>query len=221
MLPEDGYRQELKMFLKKRAFTLVELMVAIMLSAIIVFFSYTMTISAYKMFTKMHNTSYSIDNVKFFEEAFKKSVTESSDIQTDPAGTTHDVQEFIFTRYDTNIGEEVTDVYTLEDEHGNRVNFRFSGSATNRFEVYPENVTDETLKGFVAAKLFVETSYGSHRTRMLLLSNVKAVYFRFNKTGANNHLQNITIGIIYYDDSSNVVKRQNKSFCFTSRSISV
>ena len=209
------------MFLKKRAFTLVELMVAIMLSAIIVFFSYTMTISAYKMFTKMHNTSYSIDNVKFFEEAFKKSVTESSDIQTDPAGTTHDVQEFIFTRYDANIDDEVTDVYTLEDEHGNRINFRFSGSAANRFEVYPRNVTDETLKGFVSAKLFVETSYGSHRTRMLLLSNVKAVYFRFNKTGAHDHLQNITIGIIYYDDSSNAVKRQNKSFCFTFRSINV
>ncbi len=210
------------MFLKKRAFTLVELMVAIMLSAIIVFFSYTMTISAYKMFTRMHNTSYSIDNVKFFEEAFKKSVTESSDIQTDPASTTHDVQEFIFTRYDTNIGEEVTDVYTLEDEHGNNVNFRFpGGGAANRFEVYPENVTDEALKGFVPAKLFVETSYGSHRTRMLLLSNVKAVYFRFDKTGNADNLRDITIGIIYYDDSSNVVKRQNKSFCFTSRSISV
>ena len=98
------------MFFKKRAFTLVELMVAILLSAIIVFFSYTMTISAYKMFTKMNNTSYSIDNIKFFEETFKKSVTEAINIETTPAGTTHDVEEFIFTRFDVNIGEEVEDV---------------------------------------------------------------------------------------------------------------
>ena len=67
-----GRGNTLTMIYKKRAFTLVELMVAILLSAIIVFFSYTMTISAYKMFTKMNNTSYTVDNMKFFEAKVNK-----------------------------------------------------------------------------------------------------------------------------------------------------
>ena len=211
----------LTMIFKKRAFTLVELMVAVLLSAIIVFFSYTMTISAYKMFTKMHNTSYNIDNVKFFEEAFKKSVFEADEINIDKTTAT-DVDELRFRRYDVNLGEEVIDVYTLDDENGTKLKFNFDNS-TN-YEVYPEQVDDTTLGKIKPVKLFVETRRAASAakiSKMLLLNNVKAFYCKVDKTtGATStttNLRDITIGIIYYDDS--VKKRQNRSFCFTARGI--
>ena len=217
MLLGTGSRDRLKMFFTKKAFTLVELMVAILLSAIIVFFSYTMTISAYKMFTRMNNTSYNVDNVKFFEEVFKKSVSEANNIETAPAAA-GDKDEIKFTRYDVNIGNEVTDIYTLDDEQGNRLKFRLDNT-THHYEVYPGNIADDALKDVKPVKLFVETSYGSHKTRMLLLNNVKAFYYRFDKTGNVNNLRDITIGIIYYDDSAKTLKRQNRTFCFTARGV--
>lgn len=222
-----GTRDTLTMFLKKKAFTLVELMVAILLSAIIVFFSYTMTISAYKMFNRMHNTSYSTDNLKFFEEAFKKSVTEACDITTDPVAALN-VREFRFRRYDGNIeadGAYVEDIYTLEKDDGDRVEFR---SNNNGYEIYPENITEESLSNVRPARLFVETINGSHRTKILLLKNIKAFYYKFNKTNGGgyndggldgNNLKDISIGIVYYDDSSKITKRENRTFCFTARSV--
>ena len=217
MLLTDG---KYTMVCKKRAFTLVELMVAILLSAIIVFFSYTMTISAYKMFTKMNNTSYSIDNIKFFEEVFKKSVSEAEDTNF-TSTTTSDLNELRFERYDTKLPtpEKVIDVYTLDDENGNTLSFMCNDA--NKYEVYPSSITDFALRDITPVKLFVETtnSSGTRISRMLLLNNVKAFYYRVDKTGDTKNLRDITIGIVYYDDSTKTLKRQNRSFCFTARSI--
>ena len=217
MLLTDG---KYTMVCKKRAFTLVELMVAILLSAIIVFFSYTMTISAYKMFTKMNNTSYSIDNIKFFEEVFKKSVSEAEDTNF-TSTTTSDLNELRFERYDTKLPtpEKVIDVYTLDDENGNTLSFMCNDA--NKYEVYPSSITDFALRDITPVKLFVETtnSSGTRISRMLLLNNVKAFYYRVDKTGDTKNLRDITIGIVYYDDSTKTLKRQNRSFCFTARGI--
>lgn len=215
-----GRGNTLTMIYKKRAFTLVELMVAILLSAIIVFFSYTMTISAYKMFTKMNNTSYSVDNMKFFEEAFKKSVSEADETNLLPTTTTN-LDELVFRRYDVNIGEDVIDVYTIVDKDDSKLDFKFDGT-NNHFEVYPEAITDLALKSIEPGKLFLETRKASSHaqiSKMLLLNNVKAFYYRVDKTGDTNNLRDITIGIVYYDDSSKTLRRQNRSFCFTARSI--
>ena len=217
MLLTDG---KYTMVCKKRAFTLVELMVAILLSAIIVFFSYTMTISAYKMFTKMNNTSYSIDDIKFFEEVFKKSVSEAEDTNF-TSTTTSDLNELRFERYDTKLPtpEKVIDVYTLDDENGNTLSFMCNDA--NKYEVYPSSITDFALRDITPVKLFVETtnSSGTRISRMLLLNNVKAFYYRVDKTGDTKNLRDITIGIVYYDDSTKTLKRQNRSFCFTARGI--
>ena len=90
----------------KKGFTLVEMMVAILLSAIVIFFSYTMTISAYKMFSKVSKTANNFNSPQFFEEVFKRSLTDAYDIDINS-------DKIVCKRYDPKLDKDVHDIYWI------------------------------------------------------------------------------------------------------------
>ncbi len=202
------------MFFTKKGFTLVEMMVAILLSAVVIFFSYTLTISAYKMFSKVSSTSKGFNNIQFFEEILKKSITESESVVFNNSS-------IICTRYDVVLREKVRDTYTFESSSG------FFGNLVGKeYDVFPFNIPND--KRFGATKLFMKTEvlsgHALPETQVLVLNNVRAFYYRPNKYpgGTGAHLDNVTIGIIYDDHVvPNIPKRQFRTFCFSSRQGSI
>lgn len=194
------------MFYTKKGFTLVEMMVAILLSAIIIFFSYTLTISAYKMFSKTSKTSKNFNNIQFFEEVLKKSITEADRVEI-----SSDHRRIECRRYDVRLGHDVTDVYSFESANG-----VFREQVGSHLETYPSNITGGNL--FAPTRLMLRTG----GLDILVLNNVRAFFYRANKIGDGTpHLQNISIGIVYEDNSLSVPRRQNRSFYFTMRNCNV
>lgn len=209
------------MFFKKKGFTLVEMMVAILLSAIVIFFSYTMTISAYKMFSRISKSSKNFNNIQFFEEVLKKSITEAQTISF-----SSNKKEMKCTRYDKNIGEFVVDVYSFpEDSAG-----KFDNVVGKQYDSFPQNIITDN-KMFGSTKLLLRTELLSGTvlsSNVLVLDNIRAFYYRPNKypgsTGSNPaiHWDNIMIGVVYEEQIiPNVSKRQTKSFCFAVRNGSI
>lgn len=207
------------MFFKKRGFTLVEMMIAILLSAIVIFFSYTLTISAYKMFSKISKTSKNYNNIQFFEEVLKKSITEAQSISFTP-----DKKEMRCTRYDKNIGDFVVDVYSFENS-----SCKFGNEVGEQYESFPKNIIKDN-KMFGPTKLFLKTELVSGTAsapKVLVLNNIRAFYYRPNKypAGGQNsavHWDNIMIGVAYEEQIvPNISKIQTKSFCFASRQGSI
>lgn len=198
------------MLFTKKGFTLVEMMVAVLLSAIVIFFSYTMTISAYKMFSKTSKTAQNFNNIQFFEEVLKKSITEADRI--DLTGDSIRCR-----RSDPHLNNYVTDIYTFENPASDTKFLELYGS---HFDSYPSNITDSDM--FAPKNLRLKSvpdgSSESASPDILVLSNVRAFFYRPNKIGgANNHLKNITIGIVYEDRVMSISRRQNRTFCFTLR----
>ena len=197
------------MFFIKKGFTLVEMMVAILLSAIVIFFSYTMTISAYKMFSKTSKTAKNFNNVQFFEEILKKSITESNRINIEEGKITCE-------RYDTHLNRQVIDTYTFSPAS----DAKFIEQYGSHFDAYPSNIGNSNM--FAPRELHLrsvpEGTSESSSPDILVLNNVRAFFYRPNKMGAGNHLGNIMIGIVYEDSVvPGVTKRQNRTFCFTMR----
>jgi prepilin-type N-terminal cleavage/methylation domain-containing protein len=201
------------MLFTKKGFTLVEMMVAILLSAIVIFFSYTLTISAYKMFSKVSSTSQKSNSIKFFEEALKKSITEAETVKFES-------NKITCTRYDMNLNHKVKDTYTLEEGNCN-----FGNLVGKEYDVFPNIIPADKI--FKSTKLFVKTEFvggGSWSSpKILVLNNVRAFYYRPNKyPSTGSHLDNVTIGIIYDDYVvPNLPKRQYRSFCLSSRNGSI
>ena len=204
------------MFFTKKGFTLVELMVAVVLSAIVIFFSYTMTISAYKMFSKVSNTSNNFNSSLFFEEYFTRLFEDAFEISFSGSKITA-------RRFDPNIknGSTVKDDYSFEKKGGGG-SVQFTKVGTNQhFDsvVNLNNFSDEPG----TANLIVRTpGAGLKIEDVVLLSNIKAFYYRVNTIGAGvagqEHLRNITIGVVYDDYIvPGVPKRQFKTFCFALR----
>lgn len=208
---------------KEKAFTLIELVIAMLLSAIIVFFAYTMMVTSYKLFAGLYNTSYNLNNIRFFEEAIKKSITESEEITPLPvAGNrANNTNELRFRRYDLNLKDWVWDTYYLAN--GSQFRSAYTGSgADNDYDTYPKNIGNTLL--FEPTDLKVKVEYDSGQSiDILLLKNVRAVYYRYDKTdrpnNINGDLKDVTIGIVYDDDSSKGSKKQSRTFCFTSRMV--
>ena len=95
-----------------------------------------------------------------------------------------------------------------------------TGSAVD-YETFPGKITKLSSPADLLVEIVSKDS--GQRIKMLLLKNVRAFYYSIDKTDKmtphRGDLKDITIGIVYDDDSSNVVKRQNRSFCFTIRSM--
>lgn len=199
------------MFFTKKGFTLVEMMVAVLLSAIVIFFSYTMTISAYKMFSKTSKTAKNFNNVQFFEEVFKKSITEATEVtfSNDVTSTNRrESRRITVRRYDVRLGREVTETYRFRTD-----NVRFIEHVGSHSDSMPSNITQLSAP----TDLILETDDG---LEILVLSNVRAFFYRINKLGngvPEPHLNNIAIGIVYEDRVMSVPKRQNRSFFFAMR----
>lgn len=203
------------MFSKKKGFTLVELMVAVVLSAIVIFFSYTMTISAYKMFSKVSKTSNNFNSSLFFEEYFTRLFEDAFVISFSGSKITA-------RRFDPNIknGKVVKDDYSFEKKGG-------SGSIqfikVNTHDYFDSVIDPESIPDNGTADLIVRTpGAGLKIEDVVLLSNVRAFYYKVNTIDAagagTNHLRNITIGVVYDDYIvPGVPKRQFKTFCFALR----
>jgi prepilin-type N-terminal cleavage/methylation domain-containing protein len=202
------------MFSKKEGFTLVELMVAVVLSAIVIFFSYTMTISAYKMFSKVSKTSNNFNSTLFFEEYFTRVFEDAYDINF--SGSRIRCQ-----RFDPNIknGKKVKDDYSFEKKGGSG-SIQFIKVNNDHFDsvIDPESIPDNGT-----ADLIVRTpGAGLKIEDVVLLSNVRAFYYKVDTIGVGDagedHLRNITIGVVYDDYIvPGVPKRQFKTFCFALR----
>ncbi|MBR3653915.1 MAG: prepilin-type N-terminal cleavage/methylation domain-containing protein [Elusimicrobia bacterium] len=207
-------------FNNEKAFTLIELVVSLMLSAIIVFFSYTMMTTSYKMFSGLHRTSYNLNNTRFFEEAMRRSIASArwNDVYNHtsynkPIEFISSDRRLVVRRFDSVKGW-VKDTYYFSN------NAQFKKDVSNNYDTRPENI--KTLSPGTNLMLNVEKEGTGEGTDILLLRNVRACYYRKNRitgTGTEDNLMNITFGIVYDDDSSKVMKRKNKSFCFTIRSI--
>lgn len=213
----------------KKAFTLIELVISLLLSSIIVFFSYTMMTTSYKMFSGLHKTSYNLNNIRFFEAAMRKSITGACKENPEynpstyhgyyytpepkPIRFTDSKKRLVVRRYDSNVKSWATDTYYFS----NGAQFK---AATSDYDTFPEDI--KSLSAPTNLMLEVAYDFGVN-IRMLLLKNVRAFYYSFDKTdrpaSRTDDLIDLTIGIVYDDDSTNVLKRQNRTFCFTARSV--
>ncbi|MBQ3834666.1 MAG: prepilin-type N-terminal cleavage/methylation domain-containing protein [Elusimicrobia bacterium] len=211
-----------------KAFTLVEMIVAVVLSSILIFFAYTMTISAYRIFSRMSDSSKNSNSIRFFEESFRKSVKGCTEW-----AISSDKRTIAFLRYDPNIksgGDWVVDKYTFDSPFTMvQGASSISGSTSYSPDVEPEKVPGSSLKS--AANLYLQyckkssplynaSAYGSEG-KILVLSGVRYFYFTINKQlssyGYTGDLKDISIGIVYDEKVNKFIKRKNKAFCFTSR----
>ncbi|MBR6297650.1 MAG: prepilin-type N-terminal cleavage/methylation domain-containing protein [Candidatus Gastranaerophilales bacterium] len=197
------------MLFTKKGFTLVEMMVAMLLSAIVIFFSYTMTVSAHKMFAKVSNTSNNFNNTQFFEEFFKSTLMNAYKIEISEDGIACRI-------YDPMAGKKYQNNYSFNNQKGDGNSVQFKTQHGSHYDSVFNNIPIGK-----SANLIVRNQGAGHKIdNTILLSNVRAFYYRVDKIGAGpgapNNFRNITIGIVYDDYIvPGVPKRKYKTFCFT------
>ena len=166
------------------------------------------------MFSKVSKTANNFNSPQFFEEVFKRSLTDAYDIDINS-------DKIVCKRYDPKLDKDVHDTYIFESKGGGSV--QFLEQVGSHYDSFPDKIP----VGDKSANLVVRNvGAGLKIDRVILLSNVKAFYYRKNKMGMQNnsipHLQNITVGIVYDDYIvPGVPKRQCKTFCFTLRNQNV
>ncbi|MFA7073791.1 MAG: prepilin-type N-terminal cleavage/methylation domain-containing protein [Endomicrobiaceae bacterium] len=192
----------------KKAFTLIEVMVSIILSAIIIFFIYTMMTVSYTSYSKLFGVSQQKNNTRFFESMMKKSIENSVYVQMLPS-------KFSFGYYDDNLGIYRRDDYSFT-----------TGSFTNS-KALSSNPPTVMASIPSANRVLVMRVYnaGSNYTgntlirTEVILENVNAVYYYMDSTGI---MRNISIGLIFNKVlSDGEVNYEIRTFIFTSRDVLV
>lgn len=100
---------------KKFGFTLIEVMVSLLLSAMVAFFVYTMLLSSYSGYNRLSFSSKNTSSIKFFTTVFNNSVKYANATPTVEYGTSGTVQALTFNRYDKNYKRMVNEKYYFSD----------------------------------------------------------------------------------------------------------
>lgn len=190
----------------KKGFTLIEVMVSLILSAIVIFFIYTMMTVSYTSYSKLFGVSQQKNDTRFFETMIKKSIANAAYVKMLPS-------KFSFGYYDIYLG-----IYRLDE-------YSFTtGSFTNSLALAVNPPTTEATIPSTnrILKLTVYNAGASYtgntvvRTE-IILQNVNALYYHENKTAV---MDNISLGLIYNRVlADGEVNYEIRTFKFTSRDV--
>lgn len=188
----------------KKAFTLIEVIVSIVLSAIVIFFVYTMMTVSYTSYSKLFDVSQQKNNTRFFESMIKKSIENAVYVQMLPS-------KFSFGYYDENLGFYRLDEYSFTTG-------AFTNSAALAFNPPTTEASIPSTNRVLVMKVYnAGASYTGNtlvRTEVIL-ENVNAIYYYEDKTGI---MDNISLGLIYNKVlADGEVNYEIRTFKFASR----
>lgn len=205
----------------KKAFTLVEMMISLVLSVIVIFFAYTMVVTSHTLYKKMSMGSSDVNDYRFLEDMLKNSIMGADEIIVTATGIE-------CRRYDVNR----TNSFGLKN--GIYVKDIYGLSASKNFVLSVANsadpsivVTPSATTGVLSLEIYnaLDASYSGSvlitggTAKKTILNGVRDVYYSINPdSSAVGTLMEIQIGIIYDKIlPGGAAVRQNKSFCITPR----
>jgi len=176
-----------------RAFTLIEVMVCMILTAIVAFFIYTMMLSAHRTYFKLFSVSRQRNDVRYFETLIKKSIANAQGYEVNG-------NKLIFKYYDTSTNKYRVDEYDCgsalaSDATGSNINSLLGKSNMEIKSSYSgTNGTDIRLTSKQGA------SYGSGTTLInneIVMKNINKVFFYIKQPYPHHNVPVFELAVVY------------------------
>lgn len=202
-----------------KAFTLIEILVAITISGMLAFFVYTMMIYSYQGYSRLNSVSKNSNSFRSLILSLQNSMKYADDVSVV-------TDKIVFERYDKLYNDDVQETYYFNS--GNRI-MNKSDYVIN----LSTNLPCTAGRGLLYKDVRIKGS-GVLKSRILMSNSIRNIYCKLDKTAPNKYIR-LTLGIMYDDvidgkiqDDGSIVENNNnmtevelriKKLCFMARKL--